>query len=225
MPSSTATTSGASAASWAGTAATAPPTSSPRGPAPNHLHVDSPPIEHPEHLAGRDADEADATRGQRQRHAGPLAVCVLGTLGADAEQLGAPTAPTSTRLWSAPARTGTWTRFAFDVHYSQYASQGSIKVYVDLNGDGDATDPGEQSPTFNTYTLKTETAGTNSDGIAAGESIPLTCAPASTTTRPSAAQRRRAARSTWTTSRSSTPVSRAALSAASRSDIRPSRRR
>jgi len=75
-------------------------------------------------------------------------------------------------LWSAPAKTGAWTRFAFDVHYSQYSSSGSIKVYVDLNGDGDATDPGEQSPTFNTYTLKAETAGTTSDGLAAGDSIP-----------------------------------------------------
>jgi hypothetical protein len=76
-------------------------------------------------------------------------------------------------LWSTPARTGTWTRFAFDVYYSQYSSVGFVKVYVDLNGDGDALDPGEQSPKIRRATLKTETTGGSStDGIAPGESIP-----------------------------------------------------
>jgi hypothetical protein len=78
-------------------------------------------------------------------------------------------------LWSAPAATGTWTRFAFDVVYSQHTGVGRIKVYADLNGDGDATDPGEQSPLLRTYTLKRESAAETSpddDPLAQGESIP-----------------------------------------------------
>jgi hypothetical protein len=73
-------------------------------------------------------------------------------------------------LWSTPAQTGVWTRFAFDVVYSQHPAIGSIRVSVDLNGDGDSLDPDEQSPTFQTYTLKYET--TNSDYLDAGDSIP-----------------------------------------------------
>jgi len=75
-------------------------------------------------------------------------------------------------LWSAPARKGVWTRFAFDVRYSQYADRGSIQVFVDLNHDGDAADHGEQSRRFHTYTLKREIKGGTKDGIAPGESIP-----------------------------------------------------
>jgi Ca2+-binding RTX toxin-like protein len=67
----------------------------------------------------------------------------------------------SSTLWSAPAQRGVWTRFAFDVVYSQDPDIGQIKVYADLNGDGDASDPDEQSPTFHTYTLKRETADTD----------------------------------------------------------------
>ena len=79
----------------------------------------------------------------------------------------------SEQLWTAPAQTGHWARFSFDVNYSQDPSLGSIKVYVDLNGDGDSADPGEQSPTIQTYTLKRETeGGVATDGIAPGESIP-----------------------------------------------------
>jgi Polysaccharide lyase len=73
-------------------------------------------------------------------------------------------------LWSTPAETGVWTRFAFDVVYSQDPDRGSIRLSVDLNGDGDARDPGEQSPVFKTYTLKYETA--NSDYFDAGDSLP-----------------------------------------------------
>jgi len=73
-------------------------------------------------------------------------------------------------LWSTPAETGVWTRFAFDVLYSQDPEVGSIQVSVDLNGDDDSLDPGEQSPTFQTYTLKYET--TDSDYLDAGDSIP-----------------------------------------------------
>lgn len=79
----------------------------------------------------------------------------------------------SRELWSAPATTGTWTRFGFDVTYSQDPSIGSIAVHVDLNGDGDDEDAGERSPAINTYTLKYETSGgPANDGITPGESIP-----------------------------------------------------
>jgi hypothetical protein len=78
-------------------------------------------------------------------------------------------------LWHMPAATETWTRFAFDVLYSQNSSVGRLKVYADLNGDGDALDPGEQSPPFATYTLKRESAAeTNPDDdpLVQGQSIP-----------------------------------------------------
>ena len=79
-------------------------------------------------------------------------------------------------LWGAPAEPGTWTRFAFDVTYSSDPDQGAITVFVDLNGDGDAADPGERSPRFNRRTLKAEIADSgagapDTDGIALGESI------------------------------------------------------
>jgi hypothetical protein len=73
-------------------------------------------------------------------------------------------------LWSTPAQTGVWTRFAFDVVYSQDPAIGSIRLSVDLNGDDDSLDPGEQSPTFQTYTLKYETK--SGDYLHAGDSIP-----------------------------------------------------
>ena len=75
-------------------------------------------------------------------------------------------------LWTAPAKTGVWTRFAFDVTYSQDPKRGSVKVYADLNGNGDFADPGEQSETFRTYTLKTETGGDGDDGLAEGDPSP-----------------------------------------------------
>jgi hypothetical protein len=78
----------------------------------------------------------------------------------------------SVELWSAPATAGRWTRFAFDVVYSQATEKGSIKVYADLNGDGDAADRGEQSPGIATYTLKRETGAPGGDAIAPGTSIP-----------------------------------------------------
>lgn len=74
-------------------------------------------------------------------------------------------------LWRAPAQTGTWTRFAFDITYSQSASVGSIKAYVDLNGDGDFADASEQSPAIHRATLRRETAGLQS-AVAPGGSIP-----------------------------------------------------
>jgi len=77
-------------------------------------------------------------------------------------------------LWSAPAAKNTWTRFAFDITYSQDPSKGKIQISADLNGDGDFSDAGEQSPVMTTYTLKYEVDGPNgtSDGLAPGQSIP-----------------------------------------------------
>ena len=77
-------------------------------------------------------------------------------------------------IYSFPARAGVWTRFAFDVYYSQDPSKGWIQVSADLNGDGDFNDPGERSPVIHAATLATEAAGSfnASDGLAAGAPIP-----------------------------------------------------
>jgi hypothetical protein len=76
--------------------------------------------------------------------------------------------------WKFPAETNRWTRFAWDVYYSQDPSKGWLQVSADLNGDGDFNDPGERSPVIHTATLKTEAAGSfnATDGLAAGASIP-----------------------------------------------------
>jgi hypothetical protein len=75
-------------------------------------------------------------------------------------------------LWTAPARTGGWTRFGFDIVYSQNPAVGSITVYVDLNGDGDASDSGERSPTIRRPTLRMEASGGSGYPVAPGGSIP-----------------------------------------------------
>jgi hypothetical protein len=75
-------------------------------------------------------------------------------------------------IWEAPATKNQWTRVAMDVKFSQHASVGWIKMYVDLNADGDFDDGNEQSPRFHTNTMKYETGTDISDGIAAGQSIP-----------------------------------------------------
>jgi polysaccharide lyase-like protein len=79
--------------------------------------------------------------------------------------------PNSRGLWSAPARANFWTRFAFDVRYSDN-KKGYIRVGADLNGDGDFADPGELSPGFHTHTLKREVAGGEPDGLKPGQAIP-----------------------------------------------------
>ena len=75
-------------------------------------------------------------------------------------------------VWSAPARTGRWIRFAFDVNYSVDPGVGTVRVYVDKNGDGDALDPGERSNLMHLQTLAREQAGTDADGLVEGASIP-----------------------------------------------------
>lgn len=73
--------------------------------------------------------------------------------------------------WEFPAQKNIWTRFMFDVTYSQDPSKGSIQVAADLNDDGDFDDPGERSPRIQTATLRAETPGPD-DTIAPGASIP-----------------------------------------------------
>jgi len=60
--------------------------------------------------------------------------------------------------WSVPALKNVWTRFVFDVVYSQDPSKGSIQVGVDLNADGDFDDADERSPKLPGATLATQTA-------------------------------------------------------------------
>jgi len=78
----------------------------------------------------------------------------------------------SSEIWSTPAEERIWTRIALDVTYSQDPAIGRITLYIDANGDGDAIDGGEQSPTFETSTLKVEPEGSDDDGLSAGDSIP-----------------------------------------------------
>jgi hypothetical protein len=77
------------------------------------------------------------------------------------------------RLWSTAVRRGAWIRMAIDGRYSQEPERGTVKIYVDVDGDGDATGPREQSRVFSVRTLKRETEGDlPSDGIGPGQSIP-----------------------------------------------------
>jgi hypothetical protein len=78
------------------------------------------------------------------------------------------------QLWSFPAQLNAWTRFAWDVYYSQDSEEGWIQVSADLNGNGSFDDPGERSPAFHVATLKTEIEGplAGADGIAPGEAVP-----------------------------------------------------
>jgi hypothetical protein len=76
----------------------------------------------------------------------------------------------SNPLWSAPARTGIWTRFAFDVTYSSDPAKGLVRIYVDLNDDGDFDDSGEASPLIHHETLKAEVPGGDSPYLP-GQSI------------------------------------------------------
>lgn len=73
--------------------------------------------------------------------------------------------------WEFPAEKNVWTRFMFDVTYSDDANQGSIQVAADLNEDGDFSDAGERSPRIETATLRTETAGPQTS-VAPGAAIP-----------------------------------------------------
>jgi Polysaccharide lyase len=74
-------------------------------------------------------------------------------------------------LWSVPASLNRWTRFAFDVVYSQDPDKGSIQVHVDLNGDRDFRDSGEKSRRIHVATLLAQTDGSD-DRVPVGASIP-----------------------------------------------------
>ncbi len=75
-------------------------------------------------------------------------------------------------VWTAPAQQNVWTRFAFDITYSQNPSIGSIKIYADLNGDGDFSDANEQSSVIHTATLEAETQTGGTSPYSVGQSIP-----------------------------------------------------
>jgi hypothetical protein len=40
------------------------------------------------------------------------------------------------KAWTAPARTGVWTHWAFDVNYSSDPNKGQITIHADLDGNG-----------------------------------------------------------------------------------------
>ncbi len=73
--------------------------------------------------------------------------------------------------WTFPAEKNVWTRFMFDVTYSQDEDRGRIQVAADIDGDGDFDDEGERSPRIEAPTLRAETAGPE-DNFAPGASIP-----------------------------------------------------
>ena len=75
-------------------------------------------------------------------------------------------------LWSAPAHRNRWVRFAFNVRYSADPRIGTLRVYADLNDDGDTADPHERSDRMRLATLKREEAGTDADGEAEGDPLP-----------------------------------------------------
>lgn len=72
--------------------------------------------------------------------------------------------------WAFPAQSNVWTRFLFDVYYSDDPERGWFQVSADLNADGDIDDPEERSPRIAAATLATEVTGGN--GIPVGEPIP-----------------------------------------------------
>jgi hypothetical protein len=78
-------------------------------------------------------------------------------------------------MWTTPAPVNNkWIRYAMDVKYSTDPDVGSVQVYADLNGDGDALDAGEQSPVMHMQTLLVETDGSKgtTDGYGPGDPIP-----------------------------------------------------
>ena len=74
-------------------------------------------------------------------------------------------------VWKTPAKVGVWTRFAFEILYSKDPKKGWVKVYVDLNGDGDTLDAGEQSEKMHMSTLKRQLEGPDKS-IPVGDSVP-----------------------------------------------------
>jgi Polysaccharide lyase len=72
-------------------------------------------------------------------------------------------------LWSAPARSGKWVRFFFDITYSRDPTRGAVQVSADLKDD---TGIDAISPLFRVDTLRTESLGGVASGILPGDSIP-----------------------------------------------------
>ena len=77
-----------------------------------------------------------------------------------------------TQRWSTPIVKDRWIRIALDVRYSQSHRGGSVRMYVDRNGDGDARDKHERSKRFHVSTLKRELPGETIARLPVGTSIP-----------------------------------------------------
>jgi polysaccharide lyase-like protein len=75
-------------------------------------------------------------------------------------------------VWQAPAQLNKWTRFAFDVTYSTDPNVGSVRIYADLNNDGDFSDSGETSSLMHMSTLQPEMPGSTADGYNTGDPVP-----------------------------------------------------
>jgi Polysaccharide lyase len=76
------------------------------------------------------------------------------------------------QLWSTKIRKNRWIRIALVVRYSQSHRGGSVRMYVDRNGDGDARDKHERSRRFHVRTLMRELPGETIRGLPPGASIP-----------------------------------------------------
>jgi hypothetical protein len=76
------------------------------------------------------------------------------------------------QLWSTPVSKGRWIRVGLVVRYSQSPRGGSVRMYVDRNGDGDARDKREHSRRFHIRTLMRELPGETIAGLPVGASIP-----------------------------------------------------
>ncbi len=119
-------------------------------------------------VAERHADETIGSLKRQRRDASTLSADLRqplppvphpGRLGRGRQQLWSPDPGQNPE---AVAHVGVWYRIAIDALYSQDPDRGWVKMYIDLNGDGDFDDPEEQSPVFGGSalegTLKTEPA-------------------------------------------------------------------
>ncbi len=74
--------------------------------------------------------------------------------------------------WSTRIVKKRWIQIELVVRYSQSRRGGSVRMYVDRNGDGDAHDKHERSPRLHVSTLMRELPGETIAGLPAGASIP-----------------------------------------------------
>ena len=123
-------------------------------------------------LADGDADEAGAAGRQRRGRAGARAEGRRRELGASSRARRRARVNGAGSCGRRPRQSTRGPGSSSTSPTRATPAGGAITVYVDLNGDGDALDGGEQSSTFSTYTLKLETSGGAGDGLAVGDSVP-----------------------------------------------------